>query len=75
MIQRRAEILNDVLPELTDVESNEVARILDLLPEPDQRHLIENLLYVVDIRRCKNGYGVGLHNKRKVKTNGPINFM
>lgn len=51
MNQTRTEIVSKLFPELLSEELVEVCSILDLIDENSQRHLIENILCAVDMRR------------------------
>ena len=46
MIPIRVGVIKEVFPYATEPELQEMSRILELLPEDEQRHLIENLFSI-----------------------------
>ena len=53
MNEIRQRVVKTILPELDDIELDEVFKILGMLPERSQFWLIENLFALVEMRRAQ----------------------
>ena len=53
MNEIRQRVVKTILPELDDIELDEVFKILGMLPERSQFWLIENLFASVEMRRAQ----------------------